>query len=133
MIANGNVGKKDIFSLDHDNRKIFGQANLKAYITQFYKDLFGAPEENSFALDESRKDDIFQVTQVENDSLAAPFTEKEVWDAIFDMKHNKAPGPDGFPVEFCQKFWDVIKSDLMQMFHELYAGTLPLLTSTLES
>jgi hypothetical protein len=25
------------------------------------------------------------------------------------MKKNKAPGPDGFPAEFYQVFWDTIK------------------------
>jgi hypothetical protein len=34
--------------------------------------------------------------------LTAGFTEKEAKDAIFDMKHNKAPGPDGFPAKFYQ-------------------------------
>ena len=56
----------------------------------------------------------------------APFTEKEIRDAIFDMEHNKAPGPDGFPAEFYQQFWDVIKGDLMQMFHDLHKDDLPL-------
>jgi hypothetical protein len=40
------------------------------------------------------------------------------------MDHNKAPGPDGFPVEFYQKFWDVIKKDLITMFHDLYSRDL---------
>ncbi|WVZ53042.1 hypothetical protein U9M48_004033 [Paspalum notatum var. saurae] len=42
------------------------------------------------------------------------------------MEHNKAPGPDGFPAEFYQKFWDVIKGDLLCMSHELYTRDLPL-------
>ena len=42
------------------------------------------------------------------------------------MEHNKAPGPDGFPAEFYQQFWDVIKGDLMNMFHDLHKGDLPL-------
>jgi hypothetical protein len=46
--------------------------------------------------------------------------------AIFDMKHNKAPGPDGFPVEFYQLFWDVVKQDLMSLFYEFYTGRLPI-------
>ena len=42
------------------------------------------------------------------------------------MEHNKAPGPDGFPAEFYQNFWEVIKSDLMEMFGYLHAGQLDL-------
>ena len=42
------------------------------------------------------------------------------------MEHNKAPGPDGFPAEFYQRFWDVLKVDLMDMFAQLHSGELPL-------
>ena len=125
MVANGKHCKKRIFSLEHEGRKIEGQHNLKGYITQFYKELFGPPEENNFTLGD-RTDDIPQVSSLENAFLVAPFTEKEIRDAIFDMDHNKAPGPDGFPAEFYQQFWDVIKGDLMQMFHDLHNGDLPL-------
>jgi hypothetical protein len=51
---------------------------------------------------------------------------KEVREAIFQMKHNKAPGPDGFPAEFFQVFWSLIKDDLMAMFRDFHAGDLPL-------
>jgi hypothetical protein len=39
------------------------------------------------------------------------------------MDHNKAPGPDGFSAEFYQQFWEIIKGDLMQMFHDLQGAT----------
>jgi hypothetical protein len=29
---------------------------------------------------------------------------------------NPSPGPDGFPAEFYQVFWDTIKEDMMAMF-----------------
>jgi hypothetical protein len=38
---------------------------------------------------------------------------------IFELKHNSAPGPDGFPAEFFQNFWDLI-----QMYFELIQGFL---------
>jgi hypothetical protein len=41
MIANGKHREKKIFSLDSDNGTIEGQTDLKSYITQFYKGLFG--------------------------------------------------------------------------------------------
>ena len=60
-------------------------------------------------MDESRTGDIPQVTDQENERLTADFTEKEVRGAIFQMKHNKALEPDGFPAEFNQVFWSLIK------------------------
>jgi hypothetical protein len=126
MVANRRHRKKRIFSLDHENGKIKGQANLKNYIMGFYKGLFGEPEQNSFSLNPDRTEDISQVTQDENNLLIAPFTKDEIKRVVFEMEHNKAPGPDGFPVEFYQKFWDVIKEDLISMFHKLHSGDLPL-------
>ena len=50
-----------------------------------------------------------------------------MFDAISSMELNKAPGPDdGFPAEFYQTFWEVIKLDLMAMFRKLQTGELPL-------
>src|SRR5438128_9080660 len=99
MAANGKHRRKMIYSLEHEDGKIEGQANLKEYITKFYKELFGEPEESFLTLDEEGNQDIVQVSQVENTILTAPFLEKEVKDAIFQIEHNKAPGPDGFPAE----------------------------------
>jgi len=42
------------------------------------------------------------------------------------MEHNKSPSPDGFPVEFYQVFWELIKDDLLAMFTDFHQGTLPL-------
>ena len=56
----------------------------------------------------------------------APFSEHEIRETIFQMENNKAPGPDGFPTEFYQYFWEVIKPDLLLLFHEFHCGRLPL-------
>jgi len=55
-------------------------------------------------LDETQTDDIPQVSDLENEYLTAAFSQEEVRTAIFQMEHNKAPGPDGFPPEFYQVF-----------------------------
>jgi hypothetical protein len=66
MIDNGNHRKKRIFYLDHEDTKIQGQANLKSCITNFYKGLFGEPEESLMTLDEEGVADINKVTELEN-------------------------------------------------------------------
>jgi hypothetical protein len=61
MIANGKHRKKKIFQLEQDEGMILGQENLKLYITNYYKQLFGAPEDSFVSLDESRVADIPQL------------------------------------------------------------------------
>ena len=51
-------------------------------------------------LDEHLVQDIPQVSNLENEYLIEEFSESEVRSAVFQMEHNKAPGPDGFPSEF---------------------------------
>jgi hypothetical protein len=66
------------------------------------------------------------VSSEENDILTSIFTEQEVKAAIFQMEHNKASNPDGFPAEFYQVFCKIIKIDLMALFHEFHKGDPPL-------
>jgi mannosylglycoprotein endo-beta-mannosidase len=126
LIANGKRRKKKIFQLEQDEGTIIGEENLKIFITEYYKKLFGEPEVNHFTMEEDRTDDIPQISPEENVMLTANFSMEEVREAIFQMEHNKAPGPDGFPAEFYQTFWEVIKEDLMALFVMLQTGELPL-------
>jgi hypothetical protein len=88
--------------------------------------MFGHLEDEQFSLDKSLASYLQQVSQEENEALIAPFTEKEVKEAIFQMKHNEASGPDGFQVEFYPVFWEIIKGDLMALFNDFHEGRLPL-------
>ena len=126
LIANGKHRKKRIFQLEQDEGTILGQTNLKTFITEYYKKLFGKPDPNYFSLDESVVHDLPQISSEENAILTSNFTEKEVFEAISQIEHNKAPGPDGFPAEFYQKNWDVVKNDLMALFTQLRNGDLQL-------
>jgi hypothetical protein len=125
-VANARHKNKHIHSLLHDDATIEGHEQLKSYITSYYKGLFGAPEELEITLDEFRIDDIPQVSPQENVVLTAPYTEDEIRKAIFQREHNKTLGPDGFPAEFYQTFWDTIKKDLLELFEKLHAGQLEL-------
>ena len=53
MIVNGKHRKKKIIQLEHDEGTIVGHENLKAYISNYYKQLFGHPEASTVTLDES--------------------------------------------------------------------------------
>jgi hypothetical protein len=105
LVANGKHRKQQILKLEDDQGIVVGDDCLKSHITNYYKDLFGQPEASGVSLVEDQVLDIPQISQEENESLIAAFTESEVRNAVFQMEHNKAPGPDGFPAEFYQVFW----------------------------
>jgi hypothetical protein len=85
--------------------------------------LIGPPAQNHFSLVELEISDIPQISQEENNILTSDFEEKEVHEAVMQMKKNKAPGPDGFSTEFYQTFWKVIKHNLMNSFVSLFLAT----------
>jgi hypothetical protein len=82
-VANGRHRKKIIHSLVQDEGTIEGLDNLKSYITNYYKNIFGSPEEGNFHMDETRTEDIPQVSIEENNLLTAEYSEEEVRKAIF--------------------------------------------------
>jgi hypothetical protein len=125
LIANGKHRRKKFFQLEQDEGTIIGQENLKTYISEYYKQLFGLSTVSSCVLDESVTQDISKKLEEENIILTADFTKKEVFDAVSQMEKNKAPGLDGFPTEFYQRFWKVIKDNLMAMFGSFQRGKLP--------
>jgi hypothetical protein len=55
-------------------------------------------------MDETRTDDIPQFTIEKNNLLTSLYTKKEVKKVVFQIEHNKVPGPDGFLTEFYQNF-----------------------------
>jgi hypothetical protein len=72
--------------------------------------------------------DIPQLSAEENVILTSPFTEKEVYDTISQMEHNKTPGLDGFPAEFYQMFWGVNKVTLWHYLISSFQGICPVQT-----
>jgi len=83
LVANGKHRKQHIYKLENDQGVVIGDAQLKSYITQFYKDLFGPPDASDITLEEDRIQDIPQVTQEDNEMLTSEFTMAEVKSAVF--------------------------------------------------
>jgi hypothetical protein len=86
------------------------QAELEAMAAEFYQHLFTAQEN-------TRPEEVVRcvpkkVTDEMNTFLCSPFTAKEVEKALFAMKPNKSPGPDGFTAGFYQKHWPLVKEDI---------------------
>jgi hypothetical protein len=121
LLAKHKKRKLKILTLSHGDIMAQGENGINQLATSFYKNLFGPSQDSSISLDYlymKRLDDD------ERELLTSPFSMEEIKDVVFSLKHNSAPGPDGFPSEFFQDFWDTIKSDLFNLFKSFHDGSL---------
>eukprot|EP00253_Pinus_taeda_P031168 PITA_31168 len=61
------------------------------------------------------------VTEEQKSLLLREFIEQEIEEVVFTMATDKAPGPDGFTIEFFKACWHIIKADpfkLIKNFHK---------------
>jgi len=62
-----------------------------------------------------------QLSSDQHSALIAPVTSSEIKEAMFSLKRNKAPGPDGYPADFFKKTWDIVGQDviatILNFFH----------------
>ncbi|CAM8995263.1 unnamed protein product [Rhodiola kirilowii] len=82
----------------------------------YFSNVFSPPQ--SLSSEEMRRSvDILprKVTHAHNELLLMPYTEGEVYAAIQQLHPSKAPGLDGFPAEFLQKYWDILKNDCLKV------------------
>jgi hypothetical protein len=61
LIANGKH-RKNIFQLEQDEGTTVGEDNIKVYVNEFYKKLYGARVPNNFSMIEAETTDIPQLS-----------------------------------------------------------------------
>lgn len=62
----------------------------------------------------------------ENVMLDTPFSAEEIKEAVFGYYSDGAPGLDGLPFLFYQKFWKIVGNDIVLLFEDFYKGELDL-------
>lgn len=103
------------YLLDAADKKIFDSVTLKNMTSQFYESLLGSEnsEINPLSVDQIKDIHPFRCPQALATQLVAIPTDLEIRDIVFALPKNKAPGPDGFSVEFFVTSWDLVGSDLV--------------------
>jgi hypothetical protein len=65
----------------------------------------------------------FDSIDVEASWLEISFEESEVLEVVKGMNSDKAPDSNDFIMAFFQVCWDVIKEDIMEVFHDFHASS----------
>ena len=124
--ANGRKRKKSIVAMMDGEELTTDPARIQAIIYSYYKGLFGKPHERTVKLTEDAWSSLGRITEEDNSYITRPFTEEEIKQAVFGMRDDMAPGPDGFSITFYKHFWELIKGGLMRMVNDFYLENLDL-------
>jgi hypothetical protein len=121
LIAKGKRRRVKILSLVHKENTVVADNDINKVTTAFYKDLFGPSSLSSINMSNFHMN---RLSDEDRALLTILFSFEEIKMVVFSLKHNSAPGPDGFPTEFFQDFWDLIHIDLWNLFKDFYDGVL---------
>ena len=89
-------------------KKAWGDG-LEEVITEYFDTLFTSAGSNSYEVLACMEKSL---TAEQRGLLDAPFTKKDVKDALFSMNPEKARGPDGLNPDFYQKYWNIFEDDV---------------------
>lgn len=68
----------------------------------------------------------YRCSAEEASSLVQQVTDKEITKILFSMPKEKAPGPDGYRVEFYKAAWPVVRRDFIVVVHSFFLnGFMP--------
>ncbi|GJR55416.1 hypothetical protein Tco_1405937 [Tanacetum coccineum] len=57
-----------------------------------------------------------------SDNMVRPVTNDEIKTAMFDIGHDKAPGPDGYTSAFFKKGWDIVGGDVCNAIRDFFGN-----------
>ncbi|XP_073067166.1 uncharacterized protein [Primulina eburnea] len=93
-----------IKGLIDDNRQwVEAEKDIADVMLNFFANLFSSNHPSAAEIEEATKNISPLVDEAMNEILQEPFTESDIYKALFDMHPSKAPGPDGFTALFFQK------------------------------
>lgn len=118
-VANSHRRNNAIEVLHSGSNVLHSPEEIQDHIVQYYEDLLAEKVEWHPKLDGLLFD------QLDSDvagGLERPFDEEEVHLVVRGMCRDKAPGPDGFSMAFFQESWDIVKEDVMQIFHAFHSS-----------
>jgi hypothetical protein len=94
LIAKGRRRGVKTLSLVHEEGTVVDDNGINKVATAFYKELFGPSASSNINMTNLHMNKLNDDDRV---LLTGPFVVEEIKKVVFGLKHNSAPGPDGFP------------------------------------
>ena len=116
-LANINRRRNHLDCLDYNGIRVRGQIEVASAAIDFFKSLYSEPHSSRVFPEEI---EFRRVPQEANSVLCGAFTEDEIALAVRNCAGDKAPGPDGFSIDFFKRYWTMVKADVCVAFKDFF-------------
>lgn len=110
--ANQRRRKKIISCLVIDGEIQVDSEVIKGHIDDYYVGLY---KENIVQRPFMEDNQFSTISSTDKIRLESPISEDEILGTIKEIECNKAPGPDGYPIEVFTRFWKILGEDFMKV------------------
>ena len=106
---------------DESGQEVTGVRNIMDVQRRFYENLYKSEISDRYC--ERQSFTIETKLCSENKLLLErKFDKEELRKAVFSMKDNKTPGPDGIGIEFYKLYFDELSEDLLKLYDDIFVG-----------
>eukprot|EP00253_Pinus_taeda_P008881 PITA_08881 len=109
-----------IFSIkNQEGQRVLQHEEIEKVLVNHFKDILREPKTNrSYAIAKISREIPNVVTRDQNLALMRKITMEEVEDIVRNIKRNKAPGLDGYTIEFFQAEWKFLAAEVLEVVEE---------------
>eukprot|EP00253_Pinus_taeda_P007421 PITA_07421 len=115
-----NRQRNQIFSIKTaEGERVVEQEGIERVLVEYHKGILTETQEDrGEAIEHICKEIPKLITAAQNKALMRAATMEEVEEVVMNMKKGKAPGPDGFTVEFYQAGWHFLGQEILEVVEE---------------
>lgn len=92
---------------------------IRSEIMDYYKNFLGTGQNRNGIIDISEFQDMV-VPSKAKDSLCSMVTETEIREALWNIKDDKSPGPDGYNSYFFKKTWTIVGKEICNASQDFF-------------
>lgn len=101
-----------------DDSIIQDKEDIQAYIVSYFRNLFSKQQDESPVM--GIQGLVAPFHESHKADMVAPITDEEVQQVLFSMPRGKAPGLDGYTVEFFIAAWFIVRNDVTVAVKEFF-------------
>ncbi|GKU98706.1 hypothetical protein SLEP1_g11675 [Rubroshorea leprosula] len=116
-VANGRKTLNSIQGIMSDGHWVEEPAMVKKEVMSYFRKMF---KEDPWDRPKPSNIDFKKISEEQMVWLERPFSVEEIEEGLKSCDGSKAPGPDGYNLNFLKFFWNSIKDDFVAFFHEFH-------------